>query len=64
MQYLSLTEAAQSAQLSTGRMRKLAAAGRIKGAQKLGPIWMIPADFKISAARMGPVLKTPKAAPE
>lgn len=40
--YLSVTQLASNLNVSTTRVRKLISQGRIKGAFKVGNIWVIP----------------------
>ena len=40
--YIGTTQAAELLNISTSRVRKLIAEGRVKGARKLGNIWIIP----------------------
>ncbi len=40
--YVGTTEAAKIVKISTSRMRYLVAQGRVKGAYKVGKVWIIP----------------------
>lgn len=43
-QYITLKEAAEKWGISERRIRILCTDGRIEGATKMGPMWVIPAD--------------------
>ena len=43
-QYITLKEAAEKWGISERRIRILCSDGRIEGATKMGPMWVIPAD--------------------
>ena len=43
-QYITLKEAAEKRRISERRIRILCTDGRIEGATKMGPMWVIPAD--------------------
>lgn len=44
MDYISVREAAIKWNISERRVQKLCAAGRIKGQQRMGHMWLIPKD--------------------
>ena len=44
---ITLKDAAKRLRLSTVRLRQLVETGRIVGARKLGPIWVMPAKPRI-----------------
>lgn len=52
--YLSTPEAAERLKIHPSRIRRLAAAGRIQGAQKIGRDWIIPESLRIRAGSRGP----------
>jgi excisionase family DNA binding protein len=41
---ITVSQAAEKLGLTTGRIRQLILAGRIRGARKLGSIWVLPDD--------------------
>lgn len=43
-QFITLKEAAEKWEISERRIRILCTEGRVKGATKMGPMWVIPAD--------------------
>lgn len=43
IKYMTVAQAAQAWTIAPSRVRQWLADGRIKGAQKLGGIWLIPA---------------------
>ena len=42
--YLSISQTAEKWGISERRIRILCTEGRVKGATKMGPMWVIPAD--------------------
>ena len=50
MNWLTVAQAAKQEGVSAGRIKALLAQHRIAGAKKHGPVWMIPADFKVQRA--------------
>lgn len=53
MDFQSVNEAAQRIKRCPQRVRKLAAAGRIPGAVKLGKTWLIPASWNYAPMPIG-----------
>lgn len=52
--FLTASQAARRWGISERRVRQLAGAGRIPGAQRIGWAWMIPADVTITPGSRGP----------
>lgn len=44
MKYISTADAASALGVSERRVRQLIEAGAVKGAQKVGKVWLVPAD--------------------
>ena len=49
MQYISVREAANKWGITSRMVNYYCAAGRVKGAQKLGNMWVVPKDAKKTA---------------
>lgn len=47
MIYISVTQAAKALDLDRSRIKVLCAQGRIKGASKVGKVWVIPSPPKV-----------------
>lgn len=47
MNFLTAREAADAHGVTPRRIQALASVGRIPGAQKKGPIWLVPAGFTV-----------------
>lgn len=59
---ISVRQAANKLGISVERMRVLCRDGRVKGAQMVGKVWILPAEPKVSAAgrqRPGKLLLEP-----
>lgn len=46
MEYMTAKEAAKKWGVTTRRVQSLCAEGRIKGTERLGKVWVIPADAR------------------
>jgi len=53
---LTVTQAAQQLGVEPVRVRKLCQQGRVKGAQKVGWLWVIPTPIEIVPGTRGPKL--------
>jgi len=54
LKFISTTDAAAKADVTPRYIQKLCAEGRIKGAERVGRAWLVPASFKWTALPMGP----------
>lgn len=63
-EWITAAEAARRLGLSRERVSRLCQQGRIRGAQKVGPIWVIPVGAEIEPPpRAGRVGKIPRKRP-
>ena len=53
MTLITTTEAATELNVTRRRILQLCLGGRIKGARKFGPAWMIPSPVRVTAVKRG-----------
>ena len=51
---ISVTEAASEWNVTRARIHQLLAEGRIRGAQKVGEVWVIPSPVKLKPGKRAP----------
>ena len=51
--YITAAEAAEMAGVTSRYIKMLCAQGRIKGAERMGRVWIVPQDFQMDAAADG-----------
>ena len=56
--FITTTQAAERTGLSARYVQRLAADGRITGAMKVGPVWLVPESFKWKPQKRGPKPRT------